>query len=420
MELETVKGTIFLVALHYPPVKMSVGAQRTIHLARLLANEGWSPVVISVRTAALDQIDETFYASNLADIPVERMYCLNVRRSLSIRGKYFAFMATPDVFATWPLFSGRRVRQLVKKYRPLAVWSTSPVLSAHFVGKRISQLSDLPWIVDFRDPPIDPLNPPTGLRRHVVGRLLASVATRASAVTFVAQGARKSFTEMFPDASEKSFLIPNGFDPESMPQGREEKGDLGSSRLLLLHSGTVYADLRNPRGLFEALRSIRHRSPTLYSRLLIRFRGSGADSWLIPLAKEFGISDSIECVGPLKHVDALRELVAADALILLQGAGANSQVPAKLYEYACAQRPIIGLVASGGDTRDLMLEMGYRGMAEPTNANEIADLIERLANQDDICTYVIAPMRLMQYTRRQSSARMARVIENAIVQINAQ
>ena len=54
----------------------------------------------------------------------------------------------------------------------------------------------------------------------------------------------------------------------------------------------------------------------------------------------------------------LQECFDADALVLMQGAWCNNQIPAKAYEYLRVGRPILGLACAAGDTAALLRRTG--------------------------------------------------------------
>ena len=53
-------------------------------------------------------------------------------------------------------------------------------------------------------------------------------------------------------------------------------------------------------------------------------------------------------------------MLCSDSLLVMQGANCNDQIPAKLYEYFRAGRPILGLADPLGDTGICMLRSGVR------------------------------------------------------------
>jgi hypothetical protein len=66
----------------------------------------------------------------------------------------------------------------------------------------------------------------------------------------------------------------------------------------------------------------------------------------------------------------------------MQAANCNEQVPAKLYEYLRARRPLLALTDRNGDTASLMLQSGIDAIASLVDAAEIAQLLQRFADGD--------------------------------------
>jgi hypothetical protein len=67
----------------------------------------------------------------------------------------------------------------------------------------------------------------------------------------------------------------------------------------------------------------------------------------------------------------LEEMLRADGLLILQAANCNEQIPAKLYEYFRAGRPILGLTSHIGDTAALLRSAGINDIAPLDSAAEI-------------------------------------------------
>jgi hypothetical protein len=67
---------------------------------------------------------------------------------------------------------------------------------------------------------------------------------------------------------------------------------------------------------------------------------------------------------------------------VLQASNCNEQVPAKLYEYLRARRPILCLSDPAGDTAGVVRDAGIVPMARLDSATEIAALLERCLDGD--------------------------------------
>jgi hypothetical protein len=109
--------------------------------------------------------------------------------------------------------------------------------------------------------------------------------------------------------------------------------------------------------------------------LVVRFRAAGHDDLLGALAQQYGIEPFIELVPPIPYRAALQEMLRADALLVLQAANCNEQIPAKLYEYLRAGRPIVTLTDPAGDTAGVVRAAGLGAIAR---LDDVADIVALL------------------------------------------
>jgi hypothetical protein len=101
------------------------------------------------------------------------------------------------------------------------------------------------------------------------------------------------------------------------------------------------------------------------------------DALILELAAQHNVQDCIEVGAPLPYRDALAEMLGSDGLLILQAANCNEQIPAKLYEYLRAGRPILGLTDPRGDTADALRRAGVTEIAALEDAGAIAVSLER-------------------------------------------
>jgi len=116
--------------------------------------------------------------------------------------------------------------------------------------------------------------------------------------------------------------------------------------------------------------------------LKLRFRASGHEAFLRSLIQTHGLADSVELLPPVPYREALDEMVRADGLLLLQAANCNEQIPAKVYEYMRAGRPIIALTHPAGDTAAVIRDAGLDTLAPLDSEEAIADLLIRFLEAD--------------------------------------
>jgi hypothetical protein len=70
-------------------------------------------------------------------------------------------------------------------------------------------------------------------------------------------------------------------------------------------------------------------------------------------------------------------MLRADGLLIMQASNCNAQIPAKLYEYLRAGRPILCLSDPSGDTVAVLRRAGLGAMAPLDDSAAIARLLER-------------------------------------------
>ena len=104
----------------------------------------------------------------------------------------------------------------------------------------------------------------------------------------------------------------------------------------------------------------------------MRFRASGNDAMLNDLARRHGLQSVVEVLPPMEYRHALAEMLRADGLLILQAANCNEQIPAKLYEYLRAGRPILALTDPSGDTAGAVRGAGIGAIARLDSTDDIA------------------------------------------------
>jgi glycosyltransferase involved in cell wall biosynthesis len=338
---------VLMVAFHYPPQRGSSGIQRTLSFSRQLPQFGWEPIVLTASRSAYPDISE-----GQANDPehVHRSLALDASRHLSVRGRYPGWFAQPDRWISWWLSAVPRGLALIRRYRPCVIWSTYPIATAHMIALSLHRLTGLPWIADQRDPLTDTDYPPDPRTRAIHLWLERRAMLRAAALVCTTPGAIRDWQQRYPELSPGHLaLIENGYDEQAFAASRPlHTRSAGPFRLL--HSGLVYPAERDPTELFAALSALRRDGNIGPDNFSLMLRAGGHDAYLAALIARHGIADLVELGPPQGYQDALAEMLSADALLLLQGASCNAQIPAKLYEYLRAGRPILALTDPAGDT----------------------------------------------------------------------
>ncbi len=374
---------VLMVAFHYPPCRGSSGLQRTLSFTRYLPCMGWLPVVLTASSFAYPDIGYDQLADIPEQVPVHRAFSLDAARHLSIKGRYLDWMALPDSWSSWALSALPLGMRLIWKYQPSAIWSTYPIATAHMIAYGLHRLSGIPWVADFRDPMTEedsktnqrwPSNPRVWRARQFVEKLAVRHAAR---LVFATDGARRLYADRYPHLAESRWTtISNGYDEGPFAAAEKlvnERASKDGRPLILLHSGVLYPTPdRDPSAFFAALAKLKATGTVSAWNLRVVLRASGFEDHYRGLIQHYRIEDIVALEPPIPYRKALAEMLDADGLLIFQGRTSNPAIPAKLYEYFRAQRPIFAMVDSEGDTAETLRQMQIGTLVPLDSENEIA------------------------------------------------
>lgn len=369
-----------MVAYHMPPLAGSSGIQRTLRFVQDLPRFGWQPLVLSASPRAYLRTS----ADLMADIPrgtvVRRAFALDAARHLSIAGWYPGILARPDRWSSWRYAGVLNGLRMIREFAPDVIWSTYPIATAHLIAAELHRRSAIPWVADFRDPMAQDGHPPDPATWQQYSEIEQRALQHAGYSMFTTPSAARMYRERYPAFADRVVLLENGFDEQSFVAAEQAlresaSGPLNAGTITLLHSGIVYPQERDPTQLFVALRKLQDVGRFADRPLVIRFRAPVHNELLHRLAAEHGVRARIDVCPPIPYRDALVEMLRADALLVLQAANCNEQVPAKIYEYLRARRPMICLSDPRGDTAGVLAQLGCRLIAPLDDAAAIARLL---------------------------------------------
>lgn len=403
---------VLMIAFHFPPLRGSSGIQRTLKFAQYLPRFGWKPVVLSAHPRAFVNAGDDQLRDIPADVPVYRAFALDTSRHLSIRGRYPGLFALPDRWVTWCLGAIPMGLRLVRRYRPSVIWSTYPIASAHLIGLFLHRLTGLPWIADLRDPMTDEGYPSHPLTRKAYSWIERQTLIHCSLAVCTTPGAINTYRKRFPGIPlERYVLIENGYDEENFAQAGASVAVQRSGPFLLVHSGVIYPSERDPGPLFAALAKLKDDGALASDNFTLLLRATGHDDYLAEMISQAGIGDLVQLAPHAPYREALAEMLSADGLLVLQASNCNHQIPAKLYEYLRARRPVLALTDRFGDTAVTLRGAGIDTIAPLDDSETIARAILhflQLARAGK--APVAAPAVIAANSRQARTAQLAEVL----------
>jgi glycosyltransferase involved in cell wall biosynthesis len=239
----------------------------------------------------------------------------------------------------WVRGGSKAVRRRLAARGHDAVLATGPPFAALIAARRAG--GEVPLVVELRD--LWAENPAFDRGGPVLRRLESWVVDGSAAVIGVTPEAAADLRERHPSARVEE--IPNGFEPALIAMRRPSSG--GTT---IIHSGTLTKD----RPLEPLLRVLK---PPL--RLVL-------NGYVAPeIQAEVERSRvEVEYVEPSNWEDAVRRIADADVALVTQarGAGDETAVAAKVYEYLSLGKPVLSITA-GGATEALLRRLGADQLA---------------------------------------------------------
>jgi glycosyltransferase involved in cell wall biosynthesis len=291
--------------------------------------------------------------------------------------------------------------------------TSGPPHEVHWLGRHLKRRHGLAWLADFRDPWV------TGRalgglasKKRRTGRLSweRSVLREADAVVVNTPLVRELFREAYPEYAAKFTTVANGYDPEAFPPpAAAPTATRNGTPPVLLHAGELYLD-RDPRPLFDALQTLQREGHPCRLRLLGRCNDPALD--LEAEAQARGLAE-LELADQVPYHQALGAMAAADLLLLLDTPGRRVGVPAKLYEYLGAGRPVLALAEPDGDTARVLAESGLtHRVAPPRSAAAITQALrELLAARRASAATPDGSLGRLQFTREHQAGRLASLLD---------
>lgn len=342
--------TILMIALDFPPCQ-SAGVQRTLKFAEYLADLGWQPIILTVNEDVYASIDAQIKIPET--IKVYRSKSLDSARDLSIRGKYFAWSKIPDRWWSWAFTAIPLGKKLIDKYQPDIIWSTYPVSTAHYIGYRLNQYKNTPWVADYRDPLQCRYDNNVSKYSSIAKWIEKKTIQYCTKAVFTTVPAAQLYYRLYPDEQLSKFsVIENGFDEQNF-DGIKFVHQPEGNKYSLLHSGAVYQNGRDPIALFQAISALKVENKLDHSNFELVFRGASSDGYISKIM-ELDITELVHFKPSIPYKESLAEMLSTSGLLLIQGGLFNKQIPGKAYEYIRCNKAILALSPKGGATGQLL------------------------------------------------------------------
>src|SRR5262249_45462406 len=138
----------------------------------------------------------------------------------------------------------------------------------------------------------------------------------------------------------------------------------------------------------------------------------GHEDFYAQRVKSYGIEDLVELRPSISYHDALAETLIADGLLIFQASNSNHQIPAKLYEYLRASRPILAITDPNGNTATVMRAAGIESIVRLDSVEEIkAGLMKFLEQIHQVEASIATDETIAKYSRKKGAQHLAEILD---------
>ncbi len=372
----------------------NVGAKRPKALASELAkNSEITPFIVTLPGACMTEIEEEFSLLEDDDVKVMRIpcrspwhHCLGWRHGTAISrffkkaGRVFTrrteSLCPIDSLYPWAMLATRRVSELVKKESIECIWCTVPLMSNSLLAYRVSQRTNTPFVVDYRDL----LNPDDQSKEMSKLRAVeAKILSACAGITYTAPDQKTSLQKTHTHITGlPSCLIYNSFDQDGIAAVLQNADQKIPSPTTLIYGGTLWGGERRMDPVLEAIAKLNQETS---EEVVLDYYGRPHDQLRIrQIAHRLEATHCLQIHSPVPQGVFERRCQDASIQLLVIGAGRShlESVPAKLFDYLKARRPILIIAPKYCHAAEIVERTGCGIFAHDDNLPEIVAAIKSL------------------------------------------
>jgi glycosyltransferase involved in cell wall biosynthesis len=401
---------LLILTYHFPP-SSAVGSHRLLGFVRHLPRYRWQCAVVAPPGLPWEPSDDALCERVPADTA---LYPARYPAGPLAKPLRKAFP-----YAVWLSAAWAACRRAIQDHRPEAVLTSGPPHIIHLLGGHLRRRHGLPWVADFRDP--------WSAGVHSEGRSRVFKSWEAWAEGAVLRGAdriicntpraREILAETYSHEASRIVSITNGYDPESFAIRPAREMTSNSPTVDIIYAGEIYAN-RNPRPFLEAISQLDPQTIPGRRSLRIRFigrLGAGAPQVEAQI-RDLRLEGVASLSGQVSYARSLEEMMRADILLLLLSPGWPGAVPAKLYEYIGAGRPILALAEPDSVAAWVLRESGAPHRVAPPGDPEAIRraLVELLAETLGAPATGAAARATSRFTREALAGELAELLDACV------
>jgi glycosyltransferase involved in cell wall biosynthesis len=399
---------VLMITYVFPPIAY-VGTFRSLRFCQYLPENGWEPIVLTIKETKDLQNDFNLIKRLPPDIKIYRTHTIDFQRiyqnflahrknsgnpgctkpvqapnvKIKVKRKSFfkkiyetiwAIITYPDHMVFWIPFAVLKGIYILLKEKCDVIYTSSPPHSEQITGLLLSRLFNKPWIADFRDPMLDASGyVPDKIRLKLDSIIEREVVRQASKVLVISKRYKDIIEKRYPEAVGKFEVMLNGFDPKLYENVVPTQMD----KFTITYAGGFYFN-RQPFFFFRGLKKWIDKYQIKKDSFQCLFFGSFPKTLDEFIATE-NIADYIKLSGFVPQDQLLKTQTGAHAQLLILGFDKESAgtIPSKIFEYMACRRPILAIIPDG-DTADILKTYPLFYWVEHEDEDVLVERIEEI------------------------------------------
>jgi len=423
------KKNVLVISYFFPPLG-GPGVQRVQKFVKYLPEFGWNPLILTVKNVEYIAYDESLlkeienteiFRSESLD-PMRILYLLESFRPKKTQRIYHKIAENKkrfwrDIFPVdskigWLPFALGKGKHIFRTYKIDAIYTTVGPYSDAVLGYLLAKKFGVPLVVDYRDlwkgkPDISYFS---RLHKKFSENLEKKILQFAAKIVMNTQFSRQKITKLFPQIKKGKFtVIYNGWDKDDFPANFRKKKN---KNIIFTYTGGFYGE-RTPKFLVQAINELiseNKLSPNLEFRFIGNYFAEIKD-----ILQKVRKPEIIKILPQVSHRESIEKLLESDFLLLFI-AKKNSEIviPAKVFEYLEARRPILAMIPSCGEAAKIISENNAGLISEIDDIHAIKKNILKLSEfkkSDEADLYHLTTNDYEKYERKFLTGKLAEILD---------
>jgi glycosyltransferase involved in cell wall biosynthesis len=429
--------TVLMIAPYFVP-RRRVGSLRPYKFATHLSSFGWSPTVFTIGTPneELTQKEkEALKGVTIKEInpPFDRTTGKKSQQASSNMevknrvwaewsdwlAEWFDRQVPMDtwLFLFWSAYS--KILKEAEHLDPDLIWSTGDPWSGHWLGHKLSEDLDKPWIADFRDPWTLSglsLRERSFFSSRADSKLEKKYVNKVDKLIFTAKSAETLYIDYYSlppvkaDTIYNSYNTPDGYAKND--NAKEWDPNLDDSRLHVIFFGS-FRRLSPVTPIADAIAAM----PDEYQKnIRVHSFGRLTDEDKNRL-REMNISTQFVTHEKVVPEQAPSVFKKADLLLVSTSSERKSIIPAKMWEYFISDKPILSITPNP-EVGEILRETGAGVHFHNRQSSEIADILKKAIDQkqkgESLLDIKRQPSVIETYSAKNNTQKLAQIMDTLI------